>query len=276
MEPQFNHFISSSFSLFLEHKLLSNGKAYLNLSQNLFASNKRRINGTNFYASPNAQWVYDSSITGANIPTGAMVNSTFEPRNSNLSLDFLNGGVFWHQNNANINVSYAKKDFNFYFKPERETLMLLETMFDGKISFEDLTGNNPHNIIAPCIILNSVEGDNKPFSFGGQDQTESKFQAVIITNNSFHLDGALSIFRDLNELYFPVIDFADTPFNERGDLKGGEFNYKALYDKYPNPEQKGVVDRVITKNVKPTNRGNNNFDVGYAEFKILSYRYPRL
>lgn len=276
MQPKFNHFLSSSFTLFLENQLLTEGQAYSNISGQMFPSNKKKINGLNFYASPHAQWVYDSSISGANIPTGATINNVFTNRGTNsLSLDFFHGGVYTSVNNANIQVNYSKKDFNFYFKPERETELLLETMFNGEISYTDLTANNPTKIIAPCIIINSKNSQNEPFSFGGQDQTESVYQAVILTNNYYHLDGAMSIFRDLNEVYFPIIDFEDIPWDEKGDIKNGEFNYKNLAIKYPNPSQRAIIDRVLVKNVKSTNRGNNNFDIGYAEFRVLSYRYPR-
>jgi len=277
MKDQFDHLLSSSFNLYLEHKLLKEGEAYTNTTGELFQSDQNQVNGVNYSNSPVSQWVYDSSVDGAIVPTGVFLGpDAFVGRGiSGVSLNFLGGGAY-HSGNYSVSGAYAKKDFNFYFMPEEDAELLLETAFSSKDPLTAINESKNYNVNAPCIIVNSKDSKNDPFAFGGMDETNSHYQAVIITNNNYHKDGAMSIFRDLNETCFPVIDSADVPFNSMGDLKTGLFNYEDLYLKYPNSNQYATVDRVTVQGVRQRSEGRKNFYLAYAEFRLLSYRFPRV
>jgi len=273
---QFKHQLSSSLCLFLEHELLRQGQAYTNTTGTFYPSTNKKIDGINFSSSPAAQWVYDSSIDGAIIPSGVYLDSNFTPRDSTgVALNFINGGAY-HSGNYAISGEYAQKDLNFYFRPEQDTELFVRKSFESKNPIDFISGSNDLNINAPCVIVNHRDSQNSPFAFGGHDETETNFQAVIISDNPYLLDGALSIFGDLNETCFPVIDFEDIPWGANGDLKGGDFNYTGLSLNYPNPNQQAFVDRVITNTVRQSSDGRNNFYLGYAEFRILFWRYPRV
>ena len=275
---QFDHQLSQSLYLFLENQLLSKGEAYTNTSGELYSSDQTPINGLNFSNSPAPQWVYDSSITGADIPSGVYLDGNFTPRGDNgVNLNFAGGGAY-HSGSYTVTSNYAKKDFNFYLMPQEEVEMILEeahTKKENKFPLE-LGESLNYKVNAPCILINSMDSKNDPFAFGGHDETNSNFQATIIADNTFLRDGAISIFRDLNEVCFPVVSEDDTPFNSYGDLKTGSFNYNDLYTKYPNPSQNCTVDRVISTNVRQRSDGRSNFFLGYAEFRLLNYRYPRV
>ena len=99
MNPQFKHKLGSSLAFFLEHKVLNKGQAYTNVSGDLYDSDQIPFNGFTFSSSPDAQWVYDSSVSGAIIPSGmnhtevisGVTVNTFTSRESGVNLNFLNG-----------------------------------------------------------------------------------------------------------------------------------------------------------------------------------------
>jgi hypothetical protein len=276
MNPQFKHKLGSSLAFFLEHKIISKGQAYTNITGELYPSDQILFNGLDFSSSPAAQWVYDSSISGAVIPNGVFDGAgNFVDRGvSGLNLNFMNGGAY-HSGITQISGVYAKKDLNFYFRNEKDVELFVEKSFNAQEPIDFIDGSNDLKINAPCIILSHKDGKNTPFAFGGMDENESNYQAIVISDDAYLMDGALSIFEDLNQTCFPVIDFQDIPFNIYGDLKNGEFNYTGLYSAYPDSIQKATVDRVITNTTKMSSKGRDNFYLGYAEFRLLYYKFPR-
>src|SRR5690606_32537565 len=134
-----------SFCLYTEHQLLNKGQAFENLTdQPLFPSNKARFQGLQNSQSPHPQWVSDSSVDNVFIPTGVSVGGNPVARGTDgLKLDFTKGRVYFDSQQNDVTVSYSKKDFNFYFIPEEESLLFLETLFNGDKSYSDLTKANP-------------------------------------------------------------------------------------------------------------------------------------
>ena len=283
MNPQFKHKLGSSLAFFLEHKVLNKGQAYTNVSGDLYDSDQIPFNGFTFSSSPDAQWVYDSSVSGAIIPSGmnhtevisGVTVNTITSRESGVNLNFLNGGAY-HSGLSSPSAAYAKKDLNFYFRNEKDVELFMEKSFNSEDPIDPITGSNDLKINAPCVIISYKDSKNNPFALGGMDENESNYQAVVISDDPYLMDGALSIFEDLSQTCFPIIDFEDIPFNIYGDLKNGEFNYTGLSSKYSDPIQKANVDRVLSNTTSISSKGADNFYLGYAEFRLLSYRFPRL
>ena len=95
MKPTFQTKLSPSFCLYLEHKLLDRGEAYTNFTGQFYGSDQDKIYGKTVYQSPHAQWVYDSSISGALIPTGVFLNNQFVGNNlSGIELSYQDGRVY--------------------------------------------------------------------------------------------------------------------------------------------------------------------------------------
>ena len=61
----------SSFLLWLDYQILTNGQAYTNYGSK-FYSTKQKFNNYYAYSSPFSQFVNDFSINGANVPTGVI------------------------------------------------------------------------------------------------------------------------------------------------------------------------------------------------------------
>jgi hypothetical protein len=280
MKPQYDHNLGSYLTLYLENKILDKGEAFTNTTGQFFPSDQNSINGLDLSNSAYSQWVYDKSITGAIVPTGIFVNGQEVGRGtSGVSLDFLNGAAYHDTfGSTNISGAFAFKDFNFYFKPENETQVLLRNAFRSKDPLQVLTGSNNLKINAPCIIVSSRNSSSSPLAFGGLDEINYNYQALVLSDNSYDLDGALSIFRDTREEYFPVGDFEKIPWNAKGDLKNDDYNYNTMTSAFSGTYDKAFIENVIVNNTNSASSSDDafsEFNIGLVEFNVLVYRFPR-
>lgn len=281
MKPQFQHEVTTSFMLWADNFLLRKGEAYTNYVSTLYpnTSDDRLSPGLVSYSSPHKQWVFDSSIEGANIPDGIYDNGTFIPRDTEgLKLDFDNGRAILNDSFGSakdgVSGAYAVKDFNFYITNQTEEQLIIDSKFDVNDRFkQDLGGIAPYKQVIPAIFVNSETSENEPYAFGGEDKTSTNIRCVVFAENTYQLDGALSIFNDAKNEVYTKLSFEDYPLNEFGDVTG--FNYKELSSKtkqqYFHIEEARVSklsDR-INKNIDPT------LFVGFIDFEVTNLRFPR-
>jgi hypothetical protein len=287
MKPQFQHEITTSFTLWLDNHLLKKGEAYQNKTSSLTYLEDARLGpGLNGFSSPYKQWVYDESIASAQIPDGATIDGALVLRNDGsgadqqLIIDYQNGRVITTApTSASISIDYSVKDFNIYVTNETEENLIIESKFDVNSRFKvEEIPIPPYAHAIPAIFINNTRNFNDPFSFGGQDQTMTDIRCVIMAENIYQLDGVLSIFNDSNKQCFAALGFEDYPVTEFGDAP--DFNYKTVSDARlaSNPAALHFIDRVdvsklsdrITKKIDP-----NTF-IGFVDFEVVTYRYPRI
>jgi len=279
MIEQFQHRLTNSFFLWFDNYLLTKGKAYTNTTGTFFNYEDERLDSTyNIFGSAYKQWVNDSSISEAIIPSGVYANNSYTPRSSNLILDFENGRVLSTglSINTNITGSFSIKDFNVYFSNETEEDLIVENKYDinSRIILNDETYIIPYDYVIPAIFLSVESMNNKAFALGGLEETNIRAKAVIISENNYQLDGALSIFADSKNEVFAAIPMADHPYNEYNDLKNGFYSYTDLKNKYDN-ETKFYINSVNTSKLTDKSRKSLTSDiyVGFIDFDIQQHRY---
>ena len=279
MIEQFQHRLTNSFFLWFDNYLLTKGQAYTNTTGTFFNYEDERLDSSyNVFGSAYKQWVNDSSILGAEIPSGVYVNNSYTPRSSNLILDFENGRVLSTglSTNANITGSFAIKDFNVYFSNETEEDLIIENKYDvnSRIILNDETYIMPYDYVVPAIFLSVESMSNKSFALGGLEETNIRAKAVVISENNYQLDGALSIFADSKNEVFSAIPMADHPYNEYNDLKTGFYSYIHLKNKYDN-QTKFYINSVNTSKLTDKSRKSLTSDiyVGFIDFDIQQHRY---
>ena len=120
MKPQFQHELTTSFMLWADNYIVRKADAFTNFTSTFYANDTDdRLDPTLVgYSSPHKQWVYDSSIEGANVPSGVYNDGTFLSRGDNgLQFDFDNGRALFDSSfgttNTTVSGSYSVKDFNF-------------------------------------------------------------------------------------------------------------------------------------------------------------------
>jgi len=279
MKPQYQHNITTSFALWLDHHLLDKGEAYTNKTGKLYYYSDPRVSSTyKVFGSPHKQWVFDSSITGATIPSGVHVSGVFKNRNNGVILDFINGRALVSGTTTGVNVtgSYSVKDFNIYLSNENEEDLILENNIEANSKFPQ-TGTYiaPYDESFPAIYVLSDGNKNTPFAFGGEDETRSLMRAVVFAESSYQLDGVLSLFSDSTQKVFKLKDFADFPITEYGDIKSGTYSFD---DYYTNPDitTELYIDDVTASKLRDRSKLGSKAYVGFLDFEIIKYRYPRV
>jgi hypothetical protein len=281
MKPQFQHKLTTSFMLWADNFITDKGDAYQNYQSPLYPMGIDDQLGEAFvtYSSPHKQWVFDSGINGVQVPNGIYNNGEFIPRGeSGLILDFDDGRVIFESsfgaNNNNLTAAYSVKDFNWYITNQTEEQLIVESKFDSNGRFkQEQSGIPPHKQVVPAIFVNPELVQNEPFAFGGEDKTSTSIRCVVFAENTYQLDGALSIFADSKNEVFKKLQFEDYPLTEYGDVV--DFNYTELLDTKPkdffhveNVTCSKLSDRVA-KNIDPS------LFIGFIDFEITNLRFPR-
>ena len=295
MKPQYQHEIVTSFALWMENHILRMGECYSNKAdQKFFYQTDDRLDGDYVsFASPHKQWVFDSSITGANVIDSVTIDGTVVNRNtSGVRFDFDNGRVLIPSSGVSVGISpvvatsgstveadYAVKDFNIYITDQTEEELLLDAQFDvnSRFSQEATAGIKPYDQVVPAIFLSYESSVNEPFAFGGEDWTRTSIRCVIFAENSYQLDGLFSILNDSNNLNLTNVGFNEHPLNEFGDLKHGHYSYTDVVKRYFEYRSIAIIDKVrVSKlNDRVAKKTHPGLFLGFADFELISARFPR-
>jgi len=220
----------TSFYLFLNNSLQNGAQAYTNMTGLLYPMNTKGSQNGYVWAAPQKGWIYDSSVSGACIPSGVYTTSgQFLTRASGIVIDFNNGRVISPYNwGPLLSGGYSVPNYNLYISDESTTNFWLDQVFNSNpnVAYK-ATGAPDTPFFAPCIILTNANDRNDPFAFGGLDQTRNTIRTYIISNNGFNQEGAQSWIRDLARTYFALAPFGAAPLIvPSGDIKGSDFNYQ--------------------------------------------------
>jgi hypothetical protein len=273
------HNLNDSFRNFLEYELQTKGQAFRNVSGLLYNMGGAEFANKITYSSPFGQWIYNSGISGANVPSGVFSGSTFIPRGQDgLILDFERGRAIFNSGvNGTFTAAYAAKDFNFYLtsKPDARLLFENKNTFRPKF-FLPSTGADPDAVYGPMIYIKRDYAKNEPFALGGEDVQCSYFRAIILSDNEWMVDAAGSIFMDTARKNFPLLPLP--PLNRYGDLRTGQ-SYNYLDDVNTNYDPTKLV--CITEvdyyrfDAKTEVSLSPSFYAGFVEFQCELPRFPR-
>lgn len=228
MKTTFDHLIDPAFYLWMDNLLINKNQCFTNYSGALYTLPYDR-NNLNGYKSPHSQWVYDSTISGANVPTGIYSNGSFIPRGTGLSLDFQRGAASSVNIYPNTTAAYAYKEVNLYFTNEEEQ----DIIFDGRLSSNPRTDVPPtgsYNLsdwMYPCMFIRNQIGANTPLTFDGMTSTIIPIRATLISDRDALFKLVLGACRDASQTYLSTMQPQYIPFTPFGDLKNGSFNYTA-------------------------------------------------
>ena len=280
MIEQFQHKLTSSFFLWFDNFLLKKGEAYSNKTGELFNYVDPRLDSRYVaYGSPYKQWVTDSSIAGAVIPTGvSVVGAGTSGRDDGVVFDFENGRALFSGSDTSMTVTgeFAVKDFSVYLTNDTEDDLIVENKYtvNSRIPSGPLTYIEPYDDVIPAIFLSISQAENSPFALGGMQETKIQAKAVILAEDTYQLDGVMSIFMDSVNEVIAAIPMSGYPITELGDLKDGEFNYTGLANDYVG-ETKFCVEKVKTSKLTDRTRNvlANELYVGFVDFDIEQYRY---
>jgi len=279
MKEQFQHKLTTSFFLWFDNFLLTKGEAYTNRTGEFFYYDDPRLDTAyKAYGSPFKQWVTDSAVTGATMPTGVYIGGSFSGRDDGVVLDFENGRALVSGSNTGLSLTgqFSVKDFNVYMTNDTEEDLVVENKYtvNSRLPSGPYTYIDPYDDVVPAIFISSSDADNKPFAFGGMQDTKVAMKAVILAENTYQLDGVLSIFMDsVNECLNPIA-MTGYPITELGDLKDDSYNYTSVKDGYSG-DIKFYINEARTSKLTDRDRKSLAHDmyVGFIDFDVQQYRY---
>ena len=286
MKPTFSHDVMNSFFLWFDNFLMTKGEAYKTYTTKLYYNVDDRLgNGKVSYSSPYKQWVYDNGVSGVTIPSGLTINGTFLPTGtSGMTFDFDNGRVIFNSgvsNNLDITGTYTVKEINSYITDQPEDNLIIENKYVTNSRFTVTeTGISPYNPVTPCVFASIENTNNAPFAFGGEDETTARIKTVAFCENLYQIDGLLSVFADSFNEVFSKIPMTVHPLGEFGAIKTGlyptGYNYNTVNTAY-NSDTLFISD-VETSKIKDSvlKELNPTLHVGFIDFEVKSFRYPRL
>jgi hypothetical protein len=286
MKPTFTHNVINSFFLWFDNFLMTKGDAYKTYTTKLYNYQDPRLGGDKVvYGSPYKQWVYDKNITGATIPSGFTINNQFvSTGTSGMKIDFDNGRIIFNSGvstSLNITGTYSAKEVNSYITDQPEDNLIIENKFVTNSRFT-ISENYiaPYNPVTPCIFASIETSHNTAFAFGGEDETKCIIKVVAFCENLYQLDGVLSVFGDSYNEIFSIIPMTGHPLGEFNEMKTGAYptgyDYKNLSNAYNS--QTLFISHVETSKIRDSviKELNPILHIGFLDFEIKTYRYPRL
>jgi len=286
MKPTFTHNVINSFFLWFDNFLMTKGDAYKTYTTKLYNYQDPRLGGDKVvYGSPYKQWVYDKNITGATIPSGFTINNQFvSTGTSGMRIDFDNGRIIFNSGvstGLNITGTYSVKEVNSYITDQPEDNLIIENKFVTNSRFT-VSENyiTPYNPVTPCIFASIETSHNTAFAFGGEDETKCIIKVVAFCENLYQLDGVLSVFGDSYNEIFSIIPMTGHPLGEFNEMKTGAYptgyDYKNLSNSYNS--QTLFISHVETSKIRDSviKELNPILHIGFLDFEIKTYRYPRL
>jgi hypothetical protein len=279
MKEQFQHKLTTSFFLWFDNFLLTKGEAFSNKTGDFFYYSDDRLDATyKAYGSPYKQWVTDSSITGATVPSGVYIGGNFSGRDDGVVLDFDNGRALVSGSSTDLTItgSFAVKDFNVYMTNDTEEDLVVENKYtvNSRLPSGPYTYISPYDDVVPAVFIASSDSTNSPFAFGGMQDTKVTMKAVVLAEDPYQLDGVLSIFMDSTEECINPIPMTGYPTTELGDLKNNTYNYVNKRNEYSD-EIKFYINGVTTSRLSDRDRKSLAHDlyVGFIDFDVQQHRY---
>lgn len=297
MKPQFDHKVLSSFYLWFDDRLTNYAEATeTGISQQFYySSNSIDIPSNQVaYYSPDRQLV----ANGTGVPSGVHVKGgsfgtsyTFVEQNptdpTGLMIDFDQGRVIMNSNvgtTLEVSGNFDRKTVNCYITNESEEELLFHSEFlladqNDETFLQSITGLSSLNYTLPATFLSYNSSVNKPFAFGGMQDTKSNIRAVVIANDNFTLDATLSLFRDSTETCVPMIEFEEFPFGEYFHIKNPPYDYTEIHDQKISGGNYAFIEKVNCSKLYDTSSSAmnipKNMRIGFIDFALSTPRMPK-
>jgi len=278
MKPQFQHKLATSYLLWFENFFMKKSEAY-SIKTGAFTHfvDDRLPAIYESFGSQYKQMVYDSSLPNTYIPSGLYVSGSFVPfEKDKYMLDFDNGRFIASgiASGSNITGQFTVKDINFYYTNDTEENIVLNVQEKINQSVSNIHTDyyQPYEQKIPAIYMSNDSMKNKPFAFGGMNETLTKARAIVIANNSYELDTVLSIFADSYNENIAMTEFESHPFNEYSSLKTGYYSYEDVKSTHP---KEIFVKEVYTSKLSDKLKQNllKDLYIGFIDFDLSIFRY---
>jgi hypothetical protein len=165
---------------------------------------------------------------------------------------------------------------------EPETKLLFETKYENRPKTDNPTSGLASDAVAyPVVFVRNNSSQNKPWEFGGTENTYNYIRAIAFCDSQFQLDAVLGIMRDQCRSYVPILEESEFPYTSIGWLKTNPYNYATLTANKVTQGNAAFVDQVSIGKFNSNNSSqsisqlNPNVYVGIVDFEVCKPRLPR-
>lgn len=287
MKTQFSHTILNSFYLWFERELLGNkSKAYKTNQSNSFKY-------IDFPDVPNShlgyqgqfrQLVADYCVDQPN--SGVFIDGGFvSGDSSDIYIDYNQGRVIVplaSGTGLDITANHTVKEVNTYISSDDEEQLLITSDF---VDSSDLTETylfskdeklDERTYMLPACFIRLINNENEDFSFGGEDESVTRIRVTILSTDNYLLDGIIGLFSDTNERCITHVPFEDSPFGHFYSIKDYPYCYEDYVSALSGKTYVKEVASSKTKNSFNSEKVEKNIYVGFLDFDLSTYRYPRV
>lgn len=290
MITQFENKLVSSFLLYIDHEILRKGQAYTVQTVNFNKSSDYfQIDGVNYYSFSSA---FDQLVSDASIPTGGFSSISI---NSGDAINIGESGFFGvhydrgeiyftgtNYSGNSITATGCIKDFNVYLNENSEEELLFETKFSLRPKTSDEVVQNTSKLLGkqityPSIFIRMESSTGEDFAFGGLDKMISNFRCLVLAENTYSLDAACSILKDLRKTEFSILDTDSLPYTSFGMITGSAYNYN---NQVANQTDKSLIWDVSVSKISYSDSkiklANPQIHSAIVDFEVYSFRNPRI
>tara|TARA_R100001163_G_C5053224_1_gene189814 strand:+ start:762 stop:1646 length:885 start_codon:yes stop_codon:yes gene_type:complete len=294
MKAQFDQNVLSSFYLWFENKLLSDkAKAYAINLDNAFTSGNfpdipsshiafqgkyRSLVGEYDIDQPNSGFFLGNHFITGNYDQNGEVFTDYE--NGRLIFPKASGAAI---GNTTLTANSTVKEVNTYITNDTDAQVIIHS--DFKDSATELpyqygkTGEyDETTYFLPACFISQASSDNTEFSFGGEEDTRSNMRVMVLSFDNYTLDSVMSLFRDSVREDITHIPYESFPYGFSFSIKDFPYNYDTLVAAQSSPDKSHIMDVSASKVVSEKIRENlnKNISIGFLDFELCTYRFPRL
>jgi hypothetical protein len=292
MKTQFDQQLLSSFYLWFENHLVgSKVEAYSTGVNNVYryVAAYDIPTGYNAYQGAFRQLVAESDVSVPN--SGCFVNGSFITGNSSLSnvyTDFNNGRIIFPASSGKALTVTSKstvKEVNTYITNDDEEQLILHGDFCDKNDLTNPYLSNKTNKLdektyfLPACFISLANSDNEEFAFGGEEETKTRIRVMVLAKDNYTMDGVLSAFRDTARSTIINIPFEEFPYGKFFSIKNFPYRYSNLKNAHSSIAANRVsIEDVSTSRVNASaiKKLGKDFLIGFIDFDLSTYRFPRL
>ncbi len=280
MLAQFDHSLAISVFLYGQNRVQSLAQSYFNLTTPLYSTPDNRYTGYYSYSSPFKQWIYDTSVSGAqiiNMVSGGDFTNYPLTRASGVRFDYLNGRVLVPSSfgpNLTLTGSFSTPELNFWVPLETQDYVLTQQKYFVNARYQGVptSGIMPYSLVTPAVFVNSLSDTSEAFALGGLNDTTTTFSLTCYAESDYQLKGLISLFRDARYNYIPLLPISANPLDGYNDTKNGSgtYNYNNIIAQYGSPGQLIYIKNVRTTKVSDKTPLNPGLFAGLIDME-LSY-----
>jgi hypothetical protein len=128
--------------------------------------------------------------------------------------------------------------------------------------------------VLPACFISLKDSQNKPFSFGGEDDTKTRVNVMVVGQTNFEVDAILSRFRDSSQKTIKHVAYSSWPYGFANSLKNYPYYYTGISSTTHSSVETVRSSKVTASLVK--DRLSRNLVVGHLYFDLSTIRYPRI